>query len=89
MANTKINKVKILNDIINSIMNVYQNSETMTPSQITNAYVEWTNGIKTVGDPHLSAKFDSIINSKTESEQNQASEDFTMYVFELESKLLK
>jgi septal ring factor EnvC (AmiA/AmiB activator) len=88
-ANSKISKVKILSEILNSMMNVYQNSETMTNSQMVTAFLEWTNGIKTIGDPQLSAKYDLLVNAKTEAQQNQASEDFMMYLFQLQSKLLQ
>lgn len=88
-ANAKISKAKALADIVDSIMKVYSNAGTMTTAQLAASYVQWSNGIQAIGDPVLSAKFDSLINAKTESEQTQASEDFILYLFELESKSLQ
>ena len=88
-ANDKINRAKILADIVDSMMKIYSNASAMTEAQLAETYVQWSNGIKAIGDPLLSTRFDALISAQTESQQNQASEDFMLYLFELQSKLLQ
>jgi cell division protein FtsB len=85
-VNIKVDKAKTAANLIDSIMQILR---TDSISQLANYYTVWSNSVKFIGDPSLSAKFNILVNASDSYEINMALEDFVFYFFPLQARLLQ
>ena len=88
-AKGKISQAKIIADLLDSLVQAYGFEDTLTAAQLADIYVQTEKAVKAIGDPQLSAKLDSMVNSINTSQKDKATQDFILYLFTFQSKILQ
>ena len=86
-TNTTIEKVKLLADIVDSLLPAYSNPAGLNYEELKRIQVQWADSVNQIGDSVLSDKYSLLLNASNAS-LYEAHEDFLLYVFKLESQLL-
>jgi peptidoglycan hydrolase CwlO-like protein len=85
----KINKAKLITDLLDSIFQPYLSGETLTSTQEMTLLLTMTSDVALIGDIQLTTKFNALVNASTQAAQDAATMDFFDYLINLQSNVMQ